>query len=124
MKPAEAATADVQRDEQEGLQGRSDDNSANGRIAARLIAAGSDPDKTRLILDTFDLAESKTARYAPACAFAELLVRHGLLLEATNLVNETEAEAAFNQETARTYGENPERRNDLEDSLRRARSSS
>ena len=61
------------------------------------------------------MAESKTARYAPACAFAELLVRHGPLLEATNLVNETEAEAAFNQETARTYGEHPERRNDLED---------
>lgn len=91
-----------------------DNNPGNGRVAARLISVAHDAVAARRIYDAFTLSEPKTFRYAPTWALALVLHKAGKLAEALELVRNANVDAAFYSESAKRYGEHPERGDDLE----------
>ncbi|MDE0178610.1 MAG: hypothetical protein OXP36_08420 [Gammaproteobacteria bacterium] len=88
----EDGSPDRERNE---LTRRFDDNPGNGRVAAKLIAVSTLEEAER-VLDTFNLAgEPIVMRYGPVCAYAELLLRNGDPLGATEAINTVTMDVGF-----------------------------
>lgn len=63
-------------------------------MSLHIIQRARDIREAKGIYDTFNQAEPKTTRYAPAFALAMQLQKHRLLLDASNLIEETWYEAS------------------------------
>lgn len=92
LDDTEDGSPDKERDE---LVRRFDENPRNGRVAAKLIAVSS-VEEAEHVLDTFNLAgEPRVMRYGPVCAYAELLLRNGDPLGATEAINTVTMDVGF-----------------------------
>ena len=108
--PRNEATKVREHDE---LRCRFDEDPANGRIAARLISK-CDLHEAKRVYEAYRHAEPKcVGRYCPECAMAAKFAEHDEPMLAGEVLSEAQHGAAFAQESARHYGQHPERASDL-----------
>ena len=71
-------------------------DTGNGRVAARLIKEQPDVAAGERILSIFNQSAPQSHEYAPRCAYASLLLKHGNPEKAWKELEEADANSAFN----------------------------